>query len=215
MASAVSASSWRFRGRGARARTCETRAPGQVECDESGAVGERLKRPWGGQWAKGQEVSVNLHWWSRRSGATARFWAAGVWKLTDISVAQVQSRQVDQGTQAGKICTEKGASVGAGVRYSNIFIDRLGGQRFKLAISGREARARTFNLLAPTQVECDESGAVGEWFKRPWEEQWAKGPEVSVNLHWWSRRSGLQVGDFETRGACTNLQSCGTTPSRV
>ena len=69
----------------------------------------------------------------------------------------------------------------------------LGGQRFKLAISGREARARTFNLLAPTQVECDESGAVGEWFKRPWGEQWAKGQEVSVNLHWWSRPALLQL----------------------
>ena len=76
--------------------------------------------------------------------------------------------------------------------------DGLGGQRFKLAISRRGARARTFNLLAPPQVECDESGAVGEWFKRPWEEQWAKGAEVSVNLHWWSRRSALQVGDFGT-----------------
>ena len=78
MVSAVSASSWRFRGRGARARTCETLAPGQVECDESGAVGERLKRPRGGQWAKGQEVSVNLHWWSRRSALqVGDFEAAG------------------------------------------------------------------------------------------------------------------------------------------
>ena len=51
----------------------------QVERHESGAVGERLKRPWEEQWAKGPEVSVNLHWWSRPSGATARFWAAGVW----------------------------------------------------------------------------------------------------------------------------------------
>ena len=56
-------------------------------------------------------------------------------ELTDFGAAQVQSRQVDQGTQAGKVCTEKGASVGAGVRYSNICIDRLGGQGFKLAIS--------------------------------------------------------------------------------
>ena len=89
-------------------------------------------------------------------------------ELTDFGAAQVQSRQVDQGTQAGKVCTEKGASVGAGVRYSNICIDRLGGQRFKLAISRRGARARTFNKLAPPQVECDESGAFGEWLKRPW-----------------------------------------------
>ena len=56
-------------------------------------------------------------------------------ELTDFGAAQVQSRQVDQGTQAGKVCTEKGASVGAGVRYSNICIDRLGGQGFKLMIS--------------------------------------------------------------------------------
>ena len=65
---------------------------------------------------------------------------------------------------------------------------------------GRGARARTCELLAALQVECHESGAVGEWFKRPWGEQWAKGQEVSVNLHWWPRRSALQVGDFETAG---------------
>ena len=73
----------------------------------------------------------------------------------------------------------------------------LGGQRFKLAISGREARARTSNVPALPQVECDESGAVGEWFKRPWEEQWAKGPEVSINLHWWSRQFAVQVKNCE------------------
>ena len=66
MVSTVSASSWRFRGRGARARTCETAAPLQVESHESGAFGERFKRPWEEQWAKGAEMSVNLHWWSRR-----------------------------------------------------------------------------------------------------------------------------------------------------
>ena len=76
--------------------------------------------------------------------------------------------------------------------------DGLGGQGFKLAISRRRARARTFKLHAPPQVECDESGAFGEWFKRPWGEQWAKGPEVSVNLHWWPRRSALQF----TFGIC-------------
>ena len=135
MVSAVRASSWRFRGRGARARTFEATAALQLKRHEGGAFGERFERPWGKQWAEGPEVSVNLHWWSRRSSATARFWAAGVWKLTDISEAQVQSRQVDQGTQAGKVCTEKGASVGAGVRYSNICIGGLGGQGFKLAIS--------------------------------------------------------------------------------
>ena len=68
----------------------------------------------------------------------------------------------------------------------------LGGQGFKLAISGREARARTSEGPAVPQVECHESGAVGESFKRPWGEQWAKGPEVSVNLHWWSRRFAVQ-----------------------
>ena len=134
--------------RGARARTFNLLAPAQVECDESGAFGEWLKRPWGKQWTKRRQVSINLHWWPRRSSATARFWAAGVWKLTDISVAQVQSRQVDQGTQAGKICTEKDASVGAGVRYSNICIDRLGGQGFKLAIS--RPRGACTNLLSPS-----------------------------------------------------------------
>ena len=72
---------------------------------------------------------------------------------------------------------------------------------------GRGARARTFNLRAgpASQVECDESGAFGEWFKRPWGKQWAKGPEVSVNLHWWSRRSALQVGDFEARPSARAL----------
>ena len=72
-------------------------------------------------------------------------------------------------------------------------------RRSALQVSNFEAagRARTLKLHAPTQVECDESGAFGEWFKRPWGEQWAKGQEVSVNLHWWSRRSALQVGDSQ------------------
>ena len=138
--SAVSASSWRFRGRGARARTFEATAALQLKRHEGGAFGERFERPWGKQWAEGPEVSVNLHWWSRRSSATARFWAAGVWKLTDFGAAQVQSRQVDQGTQAGKVCTEKGASVGAGVRYSNTCIDRLGGLQCKLKKARPSAR---------------------------------------------------------------------------
>ena len=43
--------------------------------------------------------------------------------------------------------------------------DGLGGQGFKLAISRRRARARTSNLQAPPQLECDERGAFGEWFK--------------------------------------------------
>ena len=67
MASAVSASSWRFRGRGARARTSEPEALHELERHEGGAFGERFERPWGEQWAEGPEVSVNLHWWSRRS----------------------------------------------------------------------------------------------------------------------------------------------------
>ena len=66
---------------------------------------------------------------------------------------------------------------------------------------GRGARARTFYLTAQSQIECDESGAVGEWFKRPWGEQWAKGPEVSVNLHWWSRRFAVQVKSYEAERA--------------
>ena len=61
--SAVRASSWRFRGRGARARTFDAIAALQVERHEGGAFGERFKRPWEEQWAKGPEVSVNLHWW--------------------------------------------------------------------------------------------------------------------------------------------------------
>ena len=60
MVSAVSASSWRFRGRGARARTSEGPAVIQVERHESGAVGEWFERPWGEQRAKGTEVSINL-----------------------------------------------------------------------------------------------------------------------------------------------------------
>ena len=59
MASAVSASSWRFRDRGARARTCEGPAVLQVQRHEGGAFGERFERPWGEQWAEGPEVSVN------------------------------------------------------------------------------------------------------------------------------------------------------------
>ena len=43
----------------------------QVERHEGGAFGERFERPWGKQWAEGPEVSVNLHWWSRPSDATA------------------------------------------------------------------------------------------------------------------------------------------------
>ena len=49
LVSAVSASSWRFRGRGARARTCELVAAAQIERHESGAVGEWFERPWGEQ----------------------------------------------------------------------------------------------------------------------------------------------------------------------
>ena len=52
----------------------------------------------------------------------------------------------------------------------------------QVAISRPRARARTLERVAPRELERHESGAVGEWFKRPWEEQWAKGPEVSINL---------------------------------
>ena len=71
----------------------------------------------------------------------------------------------------------------------------LGGRGFKLAISRRGARARTLKTPATPQVERHEGGAFGERVKRTWGEQWAEGAEVSVNLHWWSRRSALQVRD--------------------
>ena len=47
MASAVSASSWRFRGRGARARTSEATALVAVELLEILAVREGIQRPCG------------------------------------------------------------------------------------------------------------------------------------------------------------------------
>jgi len=55
--------------------------------------------------------------------------------------------------------------------------------------------------VAGLEVERHEGGAVGERFKRPWGEQWAKGPEVSVNLHWWSRRFAVQVKNTEPERA--------------
>ena len=61
--------------------------------------------------------------------------------------------------------------------------DGLGGQGFKLALSRPRARARTCEATAPVQVERHEGGAFGERFERPWGEQWAEGPEMSVNLH--------------------------------
>ena len=64
-------------------------------------------------------------------------------ELTDFGLAQVQSRQVDQGTQAGKVCTEKGASVGAGVRYSNICIDRLGQHYFNCVVGEKKKKVET------------------------------------------------------------------------
>ena len=70
--------------------------------------------------------------------------------------------------------------------------DGLGGQGFKLALSRPRARAQTCEATAPVQVERHEGGAFGERFERPWGEQWAEGPEVSVNLHWWSRRFAVQ-----------------------
>ena len=76
LVSAVRASSWRFRGRGARARTFEATASLQVERHEGGAFGERFERPWGKQWAEGPEVSVNLHWWSRRFAVQVKSYEA-------------------------------------------------------------------------------------------------------------------------------------------
>ena len=55
--------------------------------------------------------------------------------------------------------------------------------------------------LAIAQVERHEGGAFGERFKRTWGKQWAKGPEVSVNLHWWSRRFAVQVKNSEAERA--------------
>ena len=63
----------------------------------------------------------------------------------------------------------------------------------QVAISRPRARARTLERVAPRELERHEGGAFGERFKRPWEEQWAKGPDVLVNLHWWSRRSNFGV----------------------
>ena len=47
------------------------------------------------------------------------------------------------------------------------------------AVGARASDAGRVLANEREQVECDESGAVGERLKRPWEEQWAKGPEVS------------------------------------
>ena len=47
--SAVSASSWRCRGRGARARTCEATAPVAVEILEILAAREGIQRPCGSE----------------------------------------------------------------------------------------------------------------------------------------------------------------------
>ena len=113
MASAVRASSWRFRGRGARARTFDAIAALQVERHEGGAFGERFERPWGKQWAEGPEVSVNLHWWSRRSGLqVGDFEAAGrghgplrdrqVFRLSVTRAVQLASGSSDPGGSSGQ-----------------------------------------------------------------------------------------------------------------
>ena len=78
-----------------------------------------------------------------------------------------------------------------------------------MAISRPRARARTLEPEALRQVERHEGGAFGERFERPWGKQWAEGSQVSVNLHWWPRRSALQVGDFEAAGR--NKQQTTTT----
>ena len=115
MVSAVSASSWRFRGRGARARTLELRAPAQVECDESGAVGERLKRPWEEQWAKGAEVSVNLHWWSRRSVLQV-----GDFEAAGRGHGPLRPRQYDTSTLVRLLQFARASSVPAGWKRRRI-----------------------------------------------------------------------------------------------
>ena len=64
MVSAVSASSWRFRGRGARARTCELTAAGAVELHDSSAVREHVKRSCGRSIGAGVGNSVHAAWQS-------------------------------------------------------------------------------------------------------------------------------------------------------
>ena len=180
--------------RGARARTFNSIAPLQVEFDESGAFGEWFKRPWGEQWAKGPEVSVNLHWWSRRSalqvGDLQRFHTSKLHRgETSAAVEHPEILAVREDIQ--RPCGSEQSKYRQrcqGVQVS----DGLGGQRFKLAISRPWARARTFKIRATRQLERHEGGAFGERFKRPWGKQWAEGPEVSVNLHWWSRRFAVQ-----------------------
>ena len=162
------------------ARTREGLCSLQTLSVTSGAVGERPSDP-GEAVGKGGEVSVNLHWWSRRSvqvqiemmvsGSLKTFRFASRDPSTRCQCASdakfalfgEQSSPTNLGGAFGDANSFEGAEVSGG-RIS----DGLGGQRFKLAISRRGARARTFNLLAPPQVECDESGAFGEWFKRPW-----------------------------------------------
>ena len=86
VASAVSASSWRFRGRGARARTSEPTALVAVELLEILAVREGIQRPCGLEKAKdrqrcqGVQVSdglghqVQLRGFGRRASRTHGFW---------------------------------------------------------------------------------------------------------------------------------------------
>ena len=64
MVSAVSASSWRFRGRGARARTSELTAAGAVELHDSSAVREHVKRSCGRSIGAGVGNSVHAAWQS-------------------------------------------------------------------------------------------------------------------------------------------------------
>ena len=131
-------------------------------------------------------------------------------ELTDFGAAQVQSRQVDQGTQAGKVCTEKGESVGAGVRYSNICI--VGHQMQLQSFSGPTTDDVPVRALQPSKYKFLSLVQLASGSNEPGEGE-ISGSVRQCNFRWWPRRSGLQVGDFETRGACTNLQYYSTPPS--
>ena len=142
--------------------------------------------------------------WSRPSCASAGVFGTDDRRRTREGPAVEQIQLLELGAVGERVQRTWGG--GGAVRFRGQCVSAtsaggLGGQRFKLAISRRGARARTSNIIRPPQVEFDESGAFGEWFKRPWGEQWAKGPEVSVNLHWWSRRFAVQVKNGEAERA--------------
>ena len=131
MVSAVRASSWRFRGRGARARTFEATASLQLKRHEGGAFGERFERPWGKQWAEGPEVSVNLHWWSRRSALQV-----GDFEAAGRGHGPVSSLQPEQSSFTTAVQFASTSSVPAGevsVQASEIQYMQHGSHRFRFA----------------------------------------------------------------------------------